>query len=186
MPLVNIGLRVCSHTRPRHPASLPICVPSVEPLPPALSRRPLAGTTWRFGYGWRHQPPSGTFHPDRTGPCRAHERRHVAGLYAGVDPHDRVPTGVVSLTINGLSRLQAGAPQRGFGEDFTIPASRTATMNTEPERCRWRAEFIPQKRGFANRLPWISKGGPETRNGIGSRRIGKAREPWWIMDASAE
>ena len=71
----DFGLRVCSPTRPRHPASLPICVPSVERLPPALSRRPLAEATWRFSYGWRHKPPSGTFHPDRPCPCRAHERR---------------------------------------------------------------------------------------------------------------
>jgi WD40 repeat protein len=28
-----------------------------------------------LGYGWRHQPPSGTFHPDRPDPCRAHEPR---------------------------------------------------------------------------------------------------------------
>src|SRR5437667_1648211 len=74
MPSVTLGLRACSPARPRHPASLPICVPSVERLPPALSRRLLAETTWRFGYGWRHKPPSGTFHPDRPDPCRAHER----------------------------------------------------------------------------------------------------------------
>lgn len=42
MPSVTLGLRGCSPTRPRHPASLPICVPSVERLPPALSRRSLA------------------------------------------------------------------------------------------------------------------------------------------------
>ena len=78
MPSVTVGLRVCSPARPRHPASLPICVPSVERLPAALSRRLLAETTWQFGYGWRHKPPSGTFHPDRADPCRAHER----GIYA--------------------------------------------------------------------------------------------------------
>src|ERR1035438_10377733 len=81
MPSVTLGLRTCSPARPRHPASLPICVPSVERLPPALSRRLLAETTWRFGYGWRHKPPSGTFHPDRPNPCRAHERRFPNLLY---------------------------------------------------------------------------------------------------------
>ena len=34
-------------------------------LPP-FRAAPLAGTTWQFDYGWRHQPGSGTFHPDRT------------------------------------------------------------------------------------------------------------------------
>ncbi len=75
MPSVTLEPRVYQHTRPRHPASPPICVPSVERLPPVLSRH-LAVTTWPFGYGWRHPSPSGTFHPDRTGPCRAHERGH--------------------------------------------------------------------------------------------------------------
>src|ERR1035438_3887259 len=75
MPSVTLGLRPCAPAPPQHPASLPICVPSVERLPPALSRRLLAETTWRFGYGWRHKPPSGAFHPDRPTPCRAHERR---------------------------------------------------------------------------------------------------------------
>jgi SUF system FeS cluster assembly, SufBD len=42
-------------------------------LPSTLSRRLLAETTWRFGYGWRHKPPSETFHSDRLNPCRAHE-----------------------------------------------------------------------------------------------------------------
>jgi len=71
----DFGLRVGQHARPRPSASLPIGVPSVERLPPALSRRLLAETTWRFGYGRRHQPPSGTFHPDRPSSCRAHGRR---------------------------------------------------------------------------------------------------------------
>src|ERR1035438_10377730 len=75
MPSVTLGLRPCAPAPPQHPASLPICVPSVERLPPALSRRLLAETTWRFGYGWRHKPPAGTFHPARPDTCRAHERR---------------------------------------------------------------------------------------------------------------
>ena len=74
------GSRVGSHTRPRHPASLPICVPSVERWPATLSRRLLAETTWRFGYGWHHKPPAGTFHPARADTCRAHERRFTTGL----------------------------------------------------------------------------------------------------------
>src|SRR5437773_12533509 len=63
MSLVTLGLRGYSHTRPRHPASLPICVPSVERLPAALSRRLLAETTWRFDYGWRHYPRREPFIP---------------------------------------------------------------------------------------------------------------------------
>ena len=68
MPSVTLGIRGGSPPRPQHPASLPICVPSVERLPPTLSRRLHAETTWWFGYGGRHQPPSGTFHPDRPEP----------------------------------------------------------------------------------------------------------------------
>ena len=70
---MTVGLRACSPARPRHPASLPICVPSVERLPAALSRRLLAETTWRW-LRLASLPPSGTFHPDRPDPCRAHER----------------------------------------------------------------------------------------------------------------
>jgi len=85
VPSVTVGLRACSPARPRHPASLPICVPSVERLPAALSRRLLAETTWRFDYGWRHyprrepfipidQPPAGhtsaDFSPPRSGPAK--------------------------------------------------------------------------------------------------------------------
>ena len=65
MPSVTLGLRVGSPALPGHPASLLTCVPSVERLPSTLSRRPLAEADWRFGYGWRDKPPSGTFHPDR-------------------------------------------------------------------------------------------------------------------------
>src|SRR5213076_2036532 len=63
VPSVTVGLRACSPARPRHPASLPICVPSVERLPAALSRRLLAETTWRFDYGWRHYPRREPFIP---------------------------------------------------------------------------------------------------------------------------
>jgi len=63
VPSVTVGLRACSPARPRHPASLPICVPSVERLPSTLSRRLLAETTWRFGYGWRHYPRREPFIP---------------------------------------------------------------------------------------------------------------------------
>jgi len=66
---------------PRHPASLPNCVPSVERLPPALSRLPLAETTWRFGYGWRHKPRSGTFHPARPDPCRRSGQKEPPALF---------------------------------------------------------------------------------------------------------
>ncbi len=63
MSSVTVGLRACSPARPRHPASLPICVPPVVRLPATLSRRLLAETTWRFGYGWRHYPRRGPFTP---------------------------------------------------------------------------------------------------------------------------
>jgi len=75
------GLRVCAHARPRLPASLPICVPSVERLPSAPSRRFLAGPTWQFGYGSCHQLPSGTFHPDRPATRWAHARRSLTGSH---------------------------------------------------------------------------------------------------------
>ena len=32
------------------------------------------GSSLAVDYGWRHQPPSGTFHPDRHRTCRAHKR----------------------------------------------------------------------------------------------------------------
>ena len=38
-----------------------------HPFAPASCEADLA-----VGYGWRHKPPSGTFHPDRPCTCRAH------------------------------------------------------------------------------------------------------------------
>src|SRR5437879_9399270 len=81
MPSVTVGLRACSPARPRHPASLPICVPSVERLPATLSRRLLAETTWRFGYGWRHYPRREPFTPiDQTPAGHTSADAHIRAL----------------------------------------------------------------------------------------------------------
>jgi len=117
MSSVTIGLRVCQHTRPQHPASLPICVPSVERLPPALSRRLLAKSTWRFGYGWRHKPPSGTFHPDRPTPCRAHWHR---------------PPVCVSHIQSSESVLHS----TGSGGGFAVSHHQPSTLNHQHARPR--------------------------------------------------
>jgi len=109
----DFGLRVGQHARPRPSASLPIGVPSVERLPPALSRRLLAETTWRFGYGRRHQPPSGTFHPDRPSSCRAHGRRLPSLPYrrrpGGPAGEERGPSMLSTRRVSFVAP-QAGQP----------------------------------------------------------------------------
>ena len=69
---MTLGLRLYSPARPRSPASLPVRVPTVEGLPPALWVSPL-----RFPLGRSATvvviTPSGTFHPKRFGTCQAHE-----------------------------------------------------------------------------------------------------------------
>jgi hypothetical protein len=52
---MSFGLRVYSHARRPHPASLPICFPRVVSLPAASFILRLAASDLRLSYGYSHQ-----------------------------------------------------------------------------------------------------------------------------------
>ena len=70
---MNFGLRVCSHARRPHPASLPDQTPLVAGLPAVSFGSTLAGVALQFGYGCSHQLRCCRFMFISSGPCRAHE-----------------------------------------------------------------------------------------------------------------
>ena len=120
VPSVTVGLRACSPARPRHPASLPICVPSVERLPATLSRRLLAETTWRFGYGWRHYPRREPFIPIDQTPAG----HTSAGLRPG--NCERFPGSalVAGRRFGAVSMRQTTSAWRNFSTFLQEPRSR--------------------------------------------------------------
>ena len=76
---ISIGLRVCSHARLPHPASLPVRVPMVVDLPPASFSHDLADAALLFSYGCLlPEPPISSFHLMSSWSCQAHERTHLA------------------------------------------------------------------------------------------------------------